>query len=453
VNTPPDLRLAELFVRYWDDALTAAETAELEERLATDPAAREWFQVFTLQAVAAADLRAAEPELARPAANSVPATPASARSPRRLSRRRALGYMGGLAAGVAAAVLGRWVWLEPARQNPLNQSVRLGSVRGTVTLRDADGTVLPTDAPVPAGGTVVTNGPGASALLFYPNGTNVALTEDSAVTLGPTGEDDRLRLDRGVIAADVRQPLVGGSTLTLATAQTVLTNGAGAIVTLYQAATVTEVGVQRGSVNVSAPTGRSLGELRGGELLTVRSDGDFQKQAIRAAAYAYELDLTRPLAAGWAVGHLEARDKEPILVPEFWFDPFYQKPMYQIRSDKAWARGFFQLRPDSIVRVRYRVARSGAGQVCFCVRTPDVRSPDTGMLEWNGTYRADPLNPKAWQTLEVRTGDMLDNRYPPKFGNPWIGFLLIFNTYETDLDLQVAEFRVVPPNPPGGVPE
>jgi hypothetical protein len=244
----------------------------------------------------------------------------------------------------------------------------------------------------------------------------------------------------------VRPPLVGTEQLTLATAETVLTGSAGVIMTLYQAASVTEVGVQRGSVTVSAPTGRSLSEVRGGELLTVRSDGDFQMQAIRDTPDEYELNLTRPLAAGWGVGRLGAAGTRPVLVPEFWFDPFHQRKMYQMRSEKQWTRGFFRLHPDSVVRVRYRVSRSGPGQVCFCTRTPDVRSPDTGMLEWNGTYVADPAGPNSgWQTLEVRAGAMLDNKYAPRFGHPWIGFLFIFNTYETDLGLQVAEFRVSPP--------
>jgi hypothetical protein len=58
---------------------------------------------------------------------------------------------------------------------------------------------------------------------------------------------------------------------------------------------------------------------------------------------------------------------------------------------------------------------------------------------------ANSLDPNGWQTLEIPAADMLNNRFAPKFGSPWIGFLLIFNTYETDLGLKVAEFRIVPP--------
>ena len=34
------------------------------------------------------------------------------------------------------------------------------------------------------------------------------------------------------------------------------------------------------------------------------------------------------------------------------------------------------------------------------------------------------------------------NKHAPKFGPPWVGFLVIFNTFEIDLGLEVAEFRV-----------
>jgi hypothetical protein len=53
--------------------------------------------------------------------------------------------------------------------------------------------------------------------------------------------------------------------------------------------------------------------------------------------------------------------------------------------------------------------------------------------------------PREWQWLEVKASDMLDNRHAPRFGAPWVAFLVIFNTFETDLDLKVSDFRVDPP--------
>jgi hypothetical protein len=349
-------------------------------------------------------------------------------------------------------LLGRWWGTEPPPppRPVLSADVRLGAVRGEVTVRTPDGRTHPTDGAVPLGSTVATNGPGASAVLFYPNGTNVGLTDDSAVTLGPT--EDRLRLDRGAISADVRPPLVGGRALTLSTAETVL-GASGSVMTLVRSARVTEVGVQRGLVSVTAPTGAVLGEVRDGELFTVRAGGDWQKQKIPDTSTTFALDLSRPLPAGWAVGARAARDDRQVLVPVNWFDPFHRRRLWQIRSDKAWTRGFFRLQSDSIVTVRYRARDSGPGQVCFCVRTPDFRSPYTGMLEWNGTYEVRGADANGWQTLELRACDLIHNDYRPTFGPPWIGFLIIFNTWDADLGLEVGEFRVTPPGPPGGHPD
>jgi hypothetical protein len=447
VTPTPDPRLDEMFVRYWDNTLAPAEAEELERRLAADPVAAEWFRLFVAQAVAAADLPAPVPVPADATPDPMPAAPllppADPAAPGRgWTRRRALQFLGsGLAAGVGGVALGRWLWPDEPPVAP-DRSIRLGAVHGNVTVRAADGRALPADGPLPPGSTVTATGPGTSAVLFYPNGTNVALTEDSELTLG--GDGNRLELGRGVVTADIRSPLVGGTGLTLATAQAVLPDLSEVLMTLYHAPTSTEVGVQRGLVNVSAPTGRPLGEVRGGELFTVRSDGDFRKQPIPDTPEAFAWDLTRPLPDGWPVGVRDAPPGSPAVVrPELWFDPYHQKEMYQIRSDKQWTRGSFRLFPDSLVRVRYWVDAPGPGQVCFCVRTPDVRSPETGMLEWNGTYGADGV--KAWRTLEVRAGEMLKNKHTPKFPHPWIGFLVIFNTYEANLGLKVAEFEVVPP--------
>ena len=55
VTASPDDRLDDLFVRYWDNALTPAELAELAERLRADPAERDRFRLLCLHAVAAGE--------------------------------------------------------------------------------------------------------------------------------------------------------------------------------------------------------------------------------------------------------------------------------------------------------------------------------------------------------------------------------------------------------------
>jgi hypothetical protein len=71
------------------------------------------------------------------------------------------------------------------------------------------------------------------------------------------------------------------------------------------------------------------------------------------------------------------------------------------------------------------------------------------MLEWNGDFL--PPGPgEPCRTLEVPAGDMLrpPNRHAPKFGPPWVGFLVIFNTFTEDVGLVVSEFEVSGPDGP-----
>jgi hypothetical protein len=104
--------------------------------------------------------------------------------------------------------------------------------------------------------------------------------------------------------------------------------------------------------------------------------------------------------------------------------------------------GLFRVCPDSTVTVRYRVHTTGAGQVCLVTRTEGLKDAATGVLEWTGRYQAG-----GWRSLVVKVTDMLNSKEAPKFGAPWVAFLMIFNTYGSDLGLEVAEFRV---SRPGG---
>ncbi len=431
--TPPrDPRLDELFVRYWDDALTDAEAAELGRRLSADPAAREWFQFLCLQAVAAAELPAVAGALAGPRR----AEPAG---PRLWSRRRVLWFAGaGAAACVAAGILGRR--LDPTEPTT---PVRLTAARGEVRLLTARGELAPTTGAVPPGATVSTLGPSSSVVLSYPDGTGISLTGDSAVTVADNGR--RLVLRQGTATADVLPQPGDADPLTLATAEAVATRLSGVVMTLGRVLQGTEVGVLSGQVNVAAPDGESLGVVKGGELLTVGPDGRRKQPLPPLPPDQFAWDLTRPLPEGWRVGAREAEADGPFVRPRFWFDPYHGTEMSQIRSDHQWTRGFVRLYPDSVVRVRYRADEAGPGQVVILVRTVRSVNKDTGVLEWNGEFLRS--RPRQWQELEVRVGDMLDNVHAPAFDAPWVGFQVIFNTYKLDLGLKVADFRV---SRPGG---
>jgi ferric-dicitrate binding protein FerR (iron transport regulator) len=450
VIPPDDLKLYELFVRYWDNTLSPDDAGELERRLAADPQAREWFHLFTLQAVAAADMPAAAPEptpdpapshdlATAPLSHSLPAaaTPVpDAR--RRVSRRQMFRYAGGLAAGLGGASFGWWLWDRDPVATP-----RLRNLQGTVVVQNAEGRVVPPDHPVPPGGTVTTYGHSSSVVLAYPDGSAVTLTGDSAVRVAD--RDRRVMLRRGVVSVAIPPQPVGADQLALLTSQVTFAGLSGVLMTLGEGQRATEALVHQGTATASHPTGEPIAVVWEGESLTVWRDGDHKKRPIAPTPEEYAWDLAQPLAEGWPVG-LRGVDADgtPYARPEYWPDPYYKNTeMYQIRSTKQWLHGFFQATPESVVRVKYRVDTPGKGQVCFCVRTPQTRSPDTGMLEWNGVYGE--AGAGQWHWLNVEVADMLDNKHAPKFSSPWIGFLFIFNTYTEDLGLKIAELRVSRP--------
>jgi hypothetical protein len=41
---------------------------------------------------------------------------------------------------------------------------------------------------------------------------------------------------------------------------------------------------------------------------------------------------------------------------------------------------------------------------------------------------------------------MFDTVHAPKFDAPWVGFLVIFNTYRSDIGLRIAKFEVIGPS-------
>lgn len=433
--SPHDPRLDMLFVRYWDNVLTDAEMQDLERRLSTDPAARDWFRFLCLQATTVGDLSA----VAQAEASSAPNL-ASRLVPTRWSRRRVLGALGvGLAAGVTGLLTYPW-W---GGSENVTQ-VKLASIRGAVRVTTLDGEITPVlGRAVARGATVTTYGVDASARLLCSDGTEISLAGDSSLALSSSGR--QLMLRRGHATADLR-PHPADTGLTLSTVIASLASPSGALVTLQHTSEATEVGVRDGGVTVSAPSGESLGVVGAGEMLIVQNNAG-RKEPLPATPEEFAWDLTRALPTGWHVGERVETNEGPVVVPQIYLDPYHHNaPMWQVRSNKQWARGFFRLLPDSVVQLRYKVKESGAGQMVVCVRSESTAGASTGVVEYNGAFFVHPRG--EWQTLEVRADAMLDNINTPSFGAPWIGFLVIFNTYKIDLGLTIAEFRVTRPGGP-----
>jgi hypothetical protein len=265
----------------------------------------------------------------------------------------------------------------------------------------------------------------------------VSITGDSALSVEDKGR--RLTLHEGTATADVR-PQGEGKPVVLATPAATVVSRDGATITLDSDVSTTEVGVRAGQVLVSDRTGALVGDVREGEILTLRPGGDSTKQALQPTPTSFRWNLTRPLPEGWAVGHLVATNEGPAVRPEFWYDPYHSAVLSQIRSNNQWTRGFVTLYPDSVIRVRYWVDRPGRGQLVICVRTPRPNHTASGVVEVNDAFV--DSRPGRWQWLEARPRDMLAVKEAPTFGPPWIAFLVIFNTYEVDLGLRVADLRV-----------
>ncbi len=438
MNVSADSPVEKLFVRYWDNALTAAEADELATLLTRDPAARDLFQFLSMQAVAAAELPA--DRLPAPDENAHTRAP---KEPRNRSRRQMLGVLGGgMAAGVGALALGRWFWHESIGKASRAIPVRVTGARGAVTVRTADGRVLPSEGAVPTGATVSTRGLGATAVLAYQDGSSVSLLNDSVITVHESGR--LLLLHQGTASAELR-PRADDQRLTLTTALLALARVNDTAVTVGNGKRSTEIEVHHGSVSVSAPTGEPMAVVRGGELLTVGANGVRTQQPIPETPDAFSWDLTKPLPDGWLVGRREVAAGVPLVRCEAWPDPYYgHTVMHQIRSAEQWGRGLFRLTDGSSIHVRYRAERDAPkGQVCMCVRTAQSRCSDTGMLEYNGGFAACAAG--EWRWLRIPAAAMLSNKHAPGFGAPWVGFLVIFNTFETDVGLEIAEFRVLPP--------
>jgi hypothetical protein len=279
-------------------------------------------------------------------------------------------------------------------------------------------------------------------LLRFPDGADISVTGDSVATLADDGR--RLVLRQGSAMATVPERPANELPVSLATAEAVLSHLSGVAMTLGRVLQRTEISVERGQVEVSATTGESCGAVRAGEILTVYAGGVYHKQRMLPTPDNFRWDLTGSRPTGWHVGQTELTPQGTIVRPQRWFDPYHQAEMYQIRSHSQWAPAFFRLYPDSTVRVRYWVDRPGPSQVVVCVRTDRPPNPATGCVEYNGAFAQ--ARPNEWQWLEIKAKDMLDNVHAPKFAAPWVGFLVIFNTYEQDLGLRIAGIEVVRPS-------
>jgi ferric-dicitrate binding protein FerR (iron transport regulator) len=425
--TARDPALDRLLARYWDGTLSPAEADVLNARLESEPSARAWFREVCVQAVVACE--------AGVSANTCPA----AAAPAGVSRRTAIGFGLGAAAGLGAGVLATALLTHKTSTTVALLGAKVTWTRGQVFRTGPNGEAVEAGAVVPSGGGLCTVGPTSSAVLELADGSTLCLSADTTVSVDDAG--GRLVVKQGGATADLRPTATDRPPVEVGTALVALTTTSGADVDLCNGGRETEVTVQRG--RVMAERDGVTTHLRNGELLTVAVD---DKPTVRPTPILpdnFVLDFSERLPEGWGVGTREETPHGPELVPTPWFDPYHSARMHQIRSHQSWVRGLVRLFPDSVVSFRYRADRSGDGQVVLVARRPKSTFKDCGCLVWEGHFLATPAG--DWQTVRVRASELLENKEGPRFAPPWVCFLLIFHSYTEDLGLRVADFRVTRP--------
>jgi hypothetical protein len=436
-----------MFARYWDDALTPAEWDALNARLDADPVARQWFREVSAHAVAAGEVptsSAAPPAPMREVQSADPPPTTESRRSRRLSRRAALGFGLGTAAGLTAGGLIARSWVtEPSPAPGERTWARLTWTRGeVVATADGPGNTLAVGAVITPGSGVSTVGPTSSAVVELVDGSTLCLSADTTVAVRAGG---RVVLEQGGATADLRAPVNGRPSAEVVTPLVELIAGGEADVDLTSGGRATELTVQRGQVGVCDHAEGIVTSVRDGELLTVAANGGRTVRPAPVVPDKYTLDIRDRLPEGWRVGTRELTPDGPVVVTERWYDPIHRDYLYQIRSHNQWTRGLVRLFPDSVVSVKYHADRPADGQVILVVRRPRTSFKDSGCVSWDGRF--DGCQAGEWRTLSVRAADMLGGDSPPPFAPPWVAFMLIFNTYTEDVGLRVADFRV---SRPGG---
>ncbi len=416
--TPAD-RFEDLFVRYWDGALTPPEAADFERLLRADAAALARFQHLCLQATVAAD---------------GPRVPGPVPAPQAFSRRRILAAAGLGAAGIVAGTFAAWRgnWGRPA----VESAVRLTRVGGVVLVQAANvatGTVLR------PGDTIRTDGIGSTAALEFPDGSRVQLTGDTTATLAP-GPVPRLLIERGGVAADFPRT---ARRLSLETEDATASPVGESSLTLGRGPNRTDVGVHDGVVRMTRPGGAALFDLQNGEVGTIDADGA-SKNWITKPPDSYSWDLTRPPPPAWEAGTPDPDG--PSLRAVRLHDPYAHNRHFQVRSVNAWTTGLMTLHPDSVMRVRYKLEKPATVMSMVVVRPAPLDGTHCAvMYDWK---HAEKARPGEWQTVTAAVAELNqgpDGKRVP-FGPPWTVTLAFVTTLDDDVGLKVAGFEIARPS-------
>jgi ferric-dicitrate binding protein FerR (iron transport regulator) len=425
----------QLLLRYLDGNLTAAEGDELDRLLESDADARSSLREMAMQAVSLADL-AREQDLA---ARRTKPTPTAAR-PRWWSK-GTLAVVVGLILLVSATT----IWLSRGKVEAVTLAQLSGAVSWTAEGGQSQTGLQPGDSL--RGGTLSVEGAASSAQLVFRDGTTIALCGDSELVL-PSQAGKQLSLRRGSLSADVRpQPSSRPMRIRTPTAE---------IVVLGTRFYVSSQPVET-AISVDA------GKVRLRRLADERSVDVTQGQAATAS-----LDVDQPL---------EAAPLPPI--PSQWRQTFDQPPpsichgkwqeanaagpgrMRNIadfsvrRSDGTPIAaytvnvrdklGIATVSPDSVLRVRYRMANPRPVLILVGLHQP------TGWFAGNFQTMVKPStipeDADGWRMWEAPLS-ALEASSPKDARIPDAGrvFLIYLACYSPQVQLEVAEITIEPPH-------
>ena len=427
-----DLRLDELLSRYWDNTLSAEEMVELNAQLLANPEARHRLRFLSL--------------LARVSCDHARRHPSRQQTARRRSRHRRLALVGCVAVLLIAS-LGLYFFKKTNNSAETTSAFTLLQCIGEVQV-GSNNIVQPTQTGqvINFGQTVATIGLDSSAVLRCEHGPSLSLMGETEAKIRDEVAGRHLSLNRGGFLAKVH---LGQPAFVVTTAEAHLrTTSEECQFTAYRTLDHTEISVISGRVQVSTNDGQSVLQLSHGEIALVEANGMVLKQLATAAPEQYAWDLSRPLPADWRQGQVitepSAQPYGRAVVPLLMDDPYLRRTCWQIRSENRWTTGLFAFHPDTHLRIRYRVDRTGEGQLLAVIRPDPPRPEACQVLLAPISFTATP--PGVWQTVILRTNDWQvehsPKRGPLDYPQPWIAFLVVFNTYEQNLGLKVSEFAV-----------
>ena len=393
----------ELIVRYLEGTVTADEVATLNEVLKKDADARAIFRAASFQALTVADLgRARAPRQVEPARWNV----------------RSLAT----AAAILLVVAGAVIWFS--RPGPELLSVVRST--GAVTL---------------SGSTMTVEGGNSGAEVRLADGSTLTLSGDSELAFGgKRGTDITVR--RGSVTVEaVAQPKDQPMILRTPTAEAVVM---GTCFTISAQTGETMVTVGAGRVKLRRLVDGASAEVAEGQMAVATLDAaaPLASRVIPPLVSTWSQSFDAPPPAGWqgewvppdATGpgrlknvlDVSYRRKDGTVVPAY---------VVSVRNPSA----ITTVRPDSVLRVKWRVRDSGIGEILLIsVQHSDGRFAGNFQVDLKpDAYAADAA---GWRVFSAPVSS-LTGRFPESAKLPTVGrvMLLFMACYSPKGELEVAE--------------